>query len=60
MIQRKTAGSGRPSADPSWQVSAADSPQPTESLFAENHEPFFNAIDPEQSLSIRRFKKDGF
>ena len=23
--------------------------QPTESLFAENHEPFFNAIDPERT-----------
>ncbi len=41
----KTTGSDRRSVDPSWQTSAAGCfSEP--SLFAENHEPFFNTIDP--------------
>jgi hypothetical protein len=34
--------------------------QATESLFAENHEHFFNSIDPEQTLGVGRiFGLDG-
>jgi hypothetical protein len=29
-------------------------PQQTESLFTENHEPFFNSIDPSRTWSVRR------
>ncbi|MGA2894119.1 MAG: hypothetical protein ABSE22_14720, partial [Xanthobacteraceae bacterium] len=56
----KTTGSGRRSVDPSWQASTAESLQTTESLFAENHEPFFNGIGQKlprcflTGLAIRR------
>jgi hypothetical protein len=33
-------------------TSAAGSLQSTESLFAENHEPFFNTIDPQATLAV--------
>jgi hypothetical protein len=49
-LNGRTNGSDRPSADPSWQTSAAESLSQTESLFAENHEPFFNSIDPFRSF----------
>jgi hypothetical protein len=31
---------------------AAESRSQTESLFAENNEPFFNTIDPERTLGV--------
>jgi transposase len=37
-------GTGRPSADPSWQTSAIKNLKLTESLFANQCEPFFNSI----------------
>jgi hypothetical protein len=43
----RTTGSDRPSADPSWQASATDSLKQTESLFADEREPFFNDIGQE-------------
>ena len=39
-----TTDSDRSSVSPSWQTSAAGCLQHTESLFAENREPFFNAF----------------
>jgi hypothetical protein len=35
---------------PSWQTSAPEALTATESLFAKNHEPFFNTIDPYRNL----------
>ncbi|MGO8976656.1 MAG: hypothetical protein ACLQNV_24415, partial [Steroidobacteraceae bacterium] len=50
-----TTGSDRRSVGPSWQSSATESLQTMESLFAENHEPFFNSIDPLQSSTASIF-----
>jgi hypothetical protein len=33
-------------------------PQQTESLFTENHEPFFNSIDPSRMWRVHRSSRD--
>jgi hypothetical protein len=51
--QIEIAGSDRPSADPSCLVSVAANAKTTESLFAYDHEPFFNTIDRDLNRSTQ-------
>jgi hypothetical protein len=52
---RPDTTNSRPTIWRSSQTSAAGSLQQTESLFAENHEHFFNAIDPTETWAAQEF-----